>query len=77
VRGAQREEDLVREPLDVDGHPGEPRRMIDLRQLEERAAHLARIAALQAERLERVTPETLLHVEQELACTELIGTHQV
>ena len=77
MRAAQPEEDFVREALDVDGHPGEPRRMIDLRQLEERAADLARIAAAQPERFEWVTPETLLHVEQELACTELIGTHEV
>lgn len=77
MRAAQPEEDFVREALDVDGHPGEPRGMIDLGQLEERPANLARIAAAQAERLVRVTPETLLHVEQELACTELIGTHEV
>jgi len=76
VHAAEPEEDLVCEALDVDGHPGEPRRMIDLRQLQERAADLARIAAAQTEGFEWVAPETLLHVEQELACTELIGTHE-
>lgn len=77
MRRAQCEEDLVREALDLGSHSCEPRRVIDLGEPEERGADVARIAGAQPERFERITTEAVLHVEQELACTKLIGTHRM
>ena len=70
---AYRERDPRRLWLDK---TGEPRRVIDLRELQERRADVARIAAVQPECLERVATETLLHLEKKLACTELVWTHE-
>jgi hypothetical protein len=73
VRGLDAEEHLVGHALDLDRHPPEARRVILLRQLEKRGAHLlGRRELRNTEGNVRTLRETHLHLDEGRACARFV-----